>query len=99
MNENILAGEGRDIAGKVKETAGDLTGDRALQAEGLGDQLRGKAEKVVGAARDALALNGEPLLDRARRFVRERPFASATLAGVLGIAVLNTLRSRTRTGT
>ena len=94
MNENMLAGESRDIVGKVEETAGDLTGDRALQAEGLGDQLRGKAEKVVGAARNALALDGEPLIDRARRFARERPFVAATLAGVIGLAVLNTLRGR-----
>lgn len=94
MNEDMLAGEGRDIVGKVKETAGDVTGDGALQAEGLGDQLRGKAQKVVGAARDALALDGEPLLDRARRFIRERPFASAALAGVVGLAVLNTLRGK-----
>lgn len=94
MNETMLAGEGRDILGKAEETAGDLTGNRALQSEGLGDQLRGKAEKVVGAARDALALDGEPLLDRARRFARERPFVAATLAGVLGLALLNTLRGR-----
>lgn len=94
MNENMLAGESRDIIGKVEETAGDVTGDRALQAQGLGDQLRGKAEKAVGAAREALTLNGEPLLDGARRFVRERPFVAATLAGVLGLAILNTLRGR-----
>lgn len=94
MNENMLAGEGRDIAGKVAETAGDLTDDRALQAEGLGNQLRGKAQKVAGAARDALALDGEPLVERSRRFIRERPFLAATLAGVVGLALLNTVRGR-----
>ena len=94
MNESMLAGESRDIVGKVEETAGNLTGDRTLQAEGLGDQLRGKAEKAVGAARAALELNGAPLLDRARRFMRERPVVAATLAGVVGLALLNTLRGR-----
>lgn len=37
MNEAMLAGEGRDIVGKVKETAGDVSGDRSLQGEGLAD--------------------------------------------------------------
>ena len=94
MNEDKLAGEGRDIVGKVKETAGDVTGDRSLQGEGLADQLSGKVQKVVGAARDALAADGEPILDKARRFARERPLATAALAGVVGLAILNTLRGK-----
>ncbi len=94
MNEDTLAGEGRDIAGKVKETAGDVTGNTSLQGEGLGDQLAGKAQKIVGAARDALAVDGGPLADKARRFARERPWAIAALAGVLGIAIINTLRGK-----
>jgi uncharacterized protein YjbJ (UPF0337 family) len=94
MNEDKLAGEGRDIAGKVKETVGDVTGNASLQGEGLGDQLAGKAQKIVGAARDALSADGEPLADKARRFARERPWAIAALAGVLGIALINTLRGK-----
>lgn len=94
MNEDMLAGEGRDIVGKVKETAGDVTGDRLLQGEGLADQVSGKVQKVIGAAKDAIAADGEPLLDKARRFTHERPFASAALAGVIGLALLNTLRGK-----
>ena len=94
MNQDTLQGEGRDVVGKIKETAGNLTGDRALQGEGLMDQLNGKTQKVVGAAREALATNGAPLLDKARQFARERPFASAALAGVVGLAILNTLRGK-----
>lgn len=94
MNQDTLQGEGRDIVGKIKETAGNVTGDRALQGEGLIDQLNGKTQKVVGAARDALATNGAPLLDKARQFARERPFASAALASVVGLAILNTLRGK-----
>ena len=75
MNEDKLTGEGRDIAGKVKETAGDMTGNTSLQGDGIGDQLAGKAQKVLGAA-------------------RERPWAAAALAGVLGIALINTLRGK-----
>jgi len=94
MNEDKLAGEGRDVIGKVKETAGDLTGNTSLQGEGLVDQLSGKAQKIVGAARDVFGADEEPLLDRARRFARERPFAAAALAGVIGIAIFNSLRGK-----
>ena len=54
MNNDILEGEGRDIGGKIKETAGDVVGSPGLQAEGLGDQLAGKAQKVAGTMRDAV---------------------------------------------
>ncbi len=94
MNEDKLVGEGRDIAGKVKETVGDVTSSPSLQGEGLADQLAGKVQKGVGVLRDALGAESEPLAGRVRRFVRERPFASAALAGVLGIALLNTLRGK-----
>lgn len=94
MNEDVLAGEGRDFVGKVKETAGNLTGNRSLQGEGLADQVSGKIQKAIGTARDAIATDGKPLLEKARTFTRERPFASAALAGVVGIALLNTLRGK-----
>ncbi|EKU75627.1 CsbD family protein [Sphingobium yanoikuyae] len=94
MKEDNLAGEGRDIVGQVKEMAGNVTGDRSLQHEGLADQLSGKVQKVVVAAKDVIAADGVPLLDKARRFTRERPLASAALAGVIGLALLNTLRGK-----
>lgn len=96
MNEDKLAGEARDIGGKVKETVGDVAGNPGLQGEGLADQLAGKAQKVVGAARDVLAADGQPIVDRARQFARERPWASAALIGVVGLAILNTLRGKRR---
>ena len=94
MNSDTLTGEGRDLGGKVKETAGDITGDRSLQGEGLADQLSGKADKVIGAAKDTFAGGAGPLVDKARGFAKERPFAAAALAGVVGIALLNTLRGK-----
>ncbi len=93
MNSDSLSGTGRDLGGKIKETAGDVTGDRSLQGEGLADQLSGKAQKVVGAARDAIA-NPGPIVDQAKGFAKARPFATAALAGVVGLALLNTLRGK-----
>ena len=45
-----------EAAGKAKEKAGETTGNRDLQAEGLGDQskanLKQAGEKVKDAAKD-----------------------------------------------
>ncbi len=90
MNTDKLAGEGRDVGGKVKETVGNVTGDSRLQSEGLADQAAGKVQKGYGAATDAIA----PLADKARAFARERPYATAALLGAIGVAVLNTLRGK-----
>jgi hypothetical protein len=49
-----------------------------------------KANQAIGAARDAVT----PLADKARGFAKQRPFAAAALAGVVGIAILNTLRGK-----
>lgn len=94
MNSDTIGGTGRDIGGKVKETAGDVTGNASLQGEGLGDQLTGKAQKAYGSAKDALGGGVGPLADKAKGFARERPFAAAALAGVIGLALLNTLRGK-----
>jgi ElaB/YqjD/DUF883 family membrane-anchored ribosome-binding protein len=68
-------------------------GNTALQAEGLADQVAGKAQKAVGAVKDVIADNA-PTIDQAKSYVKARPFAFAALAGVLGVALLNTLRGR-----
>ena len=94
MNDDQFSGEGRDLAGKVKETAGDFTGNSSLQGEGIADQLQGKAQKAYGAATDALSGGVGPLVDQAKGFAQKRPFAAAALFGVIGLAILNTLRGR-----
>jgi len=94
MNTDQVAGEGKDVLGKVKETAGNVTGDSSLRGSGLADQLGGKVQKTVGTAKEALAQNAGPAVENAKKFARERPYATAALAGVLGIALLNTLRGK-----
>ena len=94
MNSDTLGGEGKDLGGKIKETAGDLTGDSALQGEGLADQLSGKVQKAVGSAKDAVAGGITPLADQVKGFAKKRPFAFAAVAGVIGVALLNTLRGK-----
>jgi len=43
-------------------------------------------EKLTNAA--------APYVDKAKGFAKQRPFAAAALAGVVGIALLNTLRGK-----
>ncbi len=71
-----------------------MIGNRSLKGEGLADQSSGKVQKIIGAAKDVIAGDGEPLLEKARRLTRERPFVLAALAVVVRFAVINTLRGK-----
>ncbi len=94
MNTDTLTGAATDLGGKLKEGVGAATGDRTLREEGKADQLGGKAQQRYGEAKDAVEDTIRPMVDYVRQFVRERPFASAALGGVLGIALINTLRGK-----
>jgi uncharacterized protein YjbJ (UPF0337 family) len=48
-----VAGKGDQVAGKVKEGLGDLTGNRNLQAEGEADQAKGKVKEGIGNVKEA----------------------------------------------
>ncbi len=94
MNTDTLNGTAANVGGKLKETLGGAIGDKSLRSEGAEDQLGGTIQKTVGQAKDAVEDNIRPLLDYVRQFLKERPFTAAALAGVLGIAVINTLRGK-----
>ena len=94
MNTDTLAGSATDVSGKVKESVGGAIGDTSLQNEGAVDQLSGTVQKTYGQAKDVVQENVRPLIDYVRQFSKERPFAAAAVAGVLGIAVINTLRGK-----
>jgi uncharacterized protein YjbJ (UPF0337 family) len=79
MNIDTLAGEGTQTKGDFKAGLGDVTGNRQLQQDGAADQLSGGVRKGVGQVRD---------------FVKKNPAASYTAAGILGLALLNTLRGK-----
>jgi uncharacterized protein YjbJ (UPF0337 family) len=54
MNKNQVKGAVKDIAGKVQEEAGKLTGSKEQQAKGLNKQIAGKAEKAFGDVKAAI---------------------------------------------
>jgi uncharacterized protein YjbJ (UPF0337 family) len=54
MNSDDIKGTIDDAAGRAKRQVGEWTGDTKTQAEGAAQQVKGKAEKVVGNVRDAI---------------------------------------------
>lgn len=94
MNTDTLTGAATDLGGKLKEGLGAATGDKTLREEGKADQLGGKVQQRYGEAKDTIEDTLRPVIDQVRQFVRDRPFAAAALGGVLGIAVINTLRGK-----
>ena len=53
-NKDQFEGRGTEAGGKLKEAAGDLTGDAKLQTEGKIDQAKGKVQKTFGDVKDDL---------------------------------------------
>jgi len=54
MDKDRMKGSATNMGGKVKEGAGKVTGDQKFQAEGKGDQAKGKIRNAVGGIKDAL---------------------------------------------
>ncbi|HEX8992458.1 MAG TPA: CsbD family protein [Anaerolineales bacterium] len=52
MDKDKMKGKVTDISGRIKRQAGEWTGDKELQAEGAAEQVKGKAQKGVGAAKE-----------------------------------------------
>lgn len=100
MNQDTATGTANDVAGKVKETAGSVTGDRSLQAGGIVDQVKGAIQKTIGgvAGDNTPGVGGgvNDTVGKARQFAKDRPWATAAAAGVIGLAILNTLRGKGR---
>lgn len=49
-----VEGAARNLGGKAKEAAGNVTGDEKLKAEGKADQIGGKVQNAVGGMKDSL---------------------------------------------
>jgi len=49
-----MSGETDKAKGRIKQAAGDLTGNDDLKREGKADEAAGKVKEVVGDAKDKL---------------------------------------------
>lgn len=56
-----------DAKGRVKEGAGNVTGDKEMQREGKGDQVAGKAKSALDSARDKTKEAIDDVRDRLNR--------------------------------
>ena len=54
MNRDQVKGKAKDIAGKVQQKVGKVTGSASQQVKGVGKQIEGKVQKGVGDASEAL---------------------------------------------
>jgi uncharacterized protein YjbJ (UPF0337 family) len=53
-DQDRIEGAAKNLGGKAKELAGNVTGDSKLQAEGKADQMEGKVQNAVGGVKDTL---------------------------------------------
>ncbi len=74
MATNQFEGTVRDMAGKVEDAAGGLTGDSSTQMRGKYDQAAGQAHRALGGA-----------ADQARDFVADQPIGAVLLAAGVGL--------------
>ena len=54
MDKDRIEGSAAQAKGAIKETAGKVTGDAKLQAEGKADKAAGKVQNAVGGMKDAI---------------------------------------------
>ncbi len=59
MNKDTVKGTMDDAAGRAKRQVGEWTGDTQTQAEGAGQQVKGKVEKAWGNVKDAAQNAGD----------------------------------------
>jgi uncharacterized protein YjbJ (UPF0337 family) len=76
VDENEVEGTIRNVAGKVQDAAGGLTGDESLQAKGKFNQAAGNAQQTFGAAADEL-----------RETVKQSPLSALAIVGAVALAV------------
>jgi uncharacterized protein YjbJ (UPF0337 family) len=52
MDSDRIKGSAKNVQGEIKKQAGDLTGDRELEASGHADKAEGKFDKFIGKVKD-----------------------------------------------
>lgn len=67
MNRDQTEGKGKDMKGRMKEAAGDLTGNERLKNEGAADQAEGKVQNAWGKGKERI---GEAMNDAGKRLKR-----------------------------
>jgi uncharacterized protein YjbJ (UPF0337 family) len=53
MNKDQLKGQMKDMGGKAREKAGEITGNNEQRAKGMANQAEGKLQKGYGDVKNA----------------------------------------------
>jgi len=53
MDKDRMKGKMEDLTGRMERQAGEWTGDKKMQTEGMKHQIKGKARNAVGQVKDA----------------------------------------------
>ena len=53
MNSDQIKGKATELGGKLKQGAGEITGNDGLANEGVADQVKGSAQRTWGNVKDA----------------------------------------------
>ena len=64
MNRDEREGKAKDLKGRAKETAGDVTGSDRLQDEGAAEQAEGKTQQTWGEGKRRAGETIEDLGDK-----------------------------------
>jgi uncharacterized protein YjbJ (UPF0337 family) len=64
MNKDELDGKAEKLKGKMKQGAGDMTGDERLRDEGVADEASGEAQEGLGRGRRKVGEAVEDIGDR-----------------------------------
>ncbi len=54
MNKDQVKGKAKDVAGKVQEKAGEMTGSEEQQGKGIGKQVEGQVQKGYGDVKEVV---------------------------------------------
>jgi len=54
VNRNQVKGAAKDVAGKIQQKVGALTGNKTQQVRGIGKQVEGKLQKGAGDVEQAV---------------------------------------------
>jgi uncharacterized protein YjbJ (UPF0337 family) len=64
MNKHQVEGRVDEAKGKVKEVAGRVVGNESLEAEGMGDQVKGKTQAGYGDAKEGAKDAAKKAIDK-----------------------------------
>ncbi len=100
MNQDQFTGTASSIGGRIEEASGTMLNDRDLQADGIGEQLKGAAQSLYGDAKekvrdtyDRVAPITRDSVGRVVEVTRDHSLLAILAAGAVGFALAVAFRN------